>query len=142
MWYIHTCPSHSLYIQLEINFFTKKLDRRPSYISHFLVELKPNWKRNRLEPVSAIWFGVWFLGYDIFVFSFFGSGLVMNQFTCIYSIPANFTSKLSHVGDLFFDPGIYKKVLGSLQYATITRPNMEHAVNRVCQYMHSPTTLH
>ncbi|BBH02745.1 transposable element gene [Prunus dulcis] len=30
----------------------------------------------------------------------------------------------------------------ALQYLTITRPDLSYAVNQVCQFMHSPTTLH
>jgi histone deacetylase 1/2 len=29
-----------------------------------------------------------------------------------------------------------------LQYITLTRPDLAFAVNRVCQYLHAPTTVH
>jgi histone deacetylase 1/2 len=36
----------------------------------------------------------------------------------------------------------YRSVVGALQYLTLTRPDIAFAVNKVCQYLHSPTTIH
>ena len=36
----------------------------------------------------------------------------------------------------------YKSVVGDLQYLILTRPNISFAVNKVCQYLHAPTTAH
>lgn len=58
------------------------------------------------------------------------------------STPANAPSKLTSTGDPFSDPKLYRQVVGALQYTTITRPDITDAVNRVCQYMHSPTIQH
>ncbi|GJS47661.1 retrovirus-related pol polyprotein from transposon TNT 1-94 [Tanacetum coccineum] len=58
------------------------------------------------------------------------------------STPADPYSKLQKEGDPFSDPTLYRQVVGSLQYATNTRPDISYSVNRVCQYMHSPTNLH
>lgn len=33
------------------------------------------------------------------------------------------------------DPFLYRSVVGALQYATITRPDIAYAVNKVYQYM-------
>lgn len=41
--------------------------------------------------------------------------------------------------ELFEEPTYYRSLAGKLQYLTITRPNIQYAVNRVCQWMHSPT---
>jgi len=47
--------------------------------------------------------------------------------------------KLSKIGsDTFSDPSLYRSVVGSLQYATITRPEIAYSVNKVCQFMSSP----
>ncbi|KAL4565709.1 hypothetical protein LXL04_029812 [Taraxacum kok-saghyz] len=84
------------------------------------------------------------------------TGLVMSQEHYIHSIlertkmadakpistPADTSCRLVLDGDPFSDHKLYRQVIGSLQYATITRPDITYAVNRVCQYMHSPTTLH
>ena len=40
------------------------------------------------------------------------------------------------------DPTEYRKVVGSLQYLAFTRPDLSYAVNRLSQYMHTPTTDH
>uniref|UniRef100_A0A2N9HAK4 Reverse transcriptase Ty1/copia-type domain-containing protein n=1 Tax=Fagus sylvatica TaxID=28930 RepID=A0A2N9HAK4_FAGSY len=44
--------------------------------------------------------------------------------------------------DLLSDPTPYRSLVGALQYATFTRPDIAFAVNRVCQFMHQPSTLH
>jgi histone deacetylase 1/2 len=36
----------------------------------------------------------------------------------------------------------YRSIVGALQYITLTRPDLAFAVNRVCQYLHAPTTVH
>lgn len=58
------------------------------------------------------------------------------------STPADSQSRLTIDGDPFSDPRLYRQIVGSLQYATITRPDIAFAVNRVCQYMHKPTIIH
>jgi len=34
----------------------------------------------------------------------------------------------------------YRSIVGALQYLTLTRPDLSFAVNKVCQYLHTPTT--
>ncbi|XP_019157590.1 PREDICTED: uncharacterized protein LOC109154206 [Ipomoea nil] len=36
----------------------------------------------------------------------------------------------------------YRRIVGALQYLTITWPDLSYAVNRLCQFMHSPSTDH
>ena len=36
----------------------------------------------------------------------------------------------------------YRSLVGALQYLTLTRPDISFAVNRVCQFLHAPTTAH
>jgi histone deacetylase 1/2 len=36
----------------------------------------------------------------------------------------------------------YRSIVGGLQYLTLTRPDISYAVNRVCQYLHSPRDPH
>ncbi|KAD6795788.1 hypothetical protein E3N88_06684 [Mikania micrantha] len=40
------------------------------------------------------------------------------------------------------DPVKYRQIVGALQYATISHPDITFAVNKVCQFMHSPTENH
>jgi hypothetical protein len=36
----------------------------------------------------------------------------------------------------------YWSIVGALQYLTLTRPDLSFSVNKVCQFLHAPTTLH
>ncbi|KAI0489218.1 hypothetical protein KFK09_029060 [Dendrobium nobile] len=42
----------------------------------------------------------------------------------------------------FSDPQLYRKLAGSLQYLSITRPDIAFIANRICQHMHAPTEHH
>ena len=52
--------------------------------------------------------------------------------------------KLTKAGsDLFSDPSLYRSVVGSLQYTTITRPELSYVVvNKVFQFMANPMDSH
>jgi hypothetical protein len=55
------------------------------------------------------------------------------------------SEKLSaHHGDLLGpqDSSNYHNIVGGLQYLTLTRPDIVFALNKVCQFLHSPTTIH
>jgi histone deacetylase 1/2 len=59
------------------------------------------------------------------------------------STPMMSTCKLSKTGsDKFHDPSLNRSVVGSLQYATITRPEKDYAANKVCQFMSNPLESH
>lgn len=44
--------------------------------------------------------------------------------------------------EILQNPTEYRSLVGALQYLTRSRPEITYAVNQVCQFMHSPTTLH
>jgi hypothetical protein len=59
--------------------------------------------------------------------------------------PLSSSSKFSaHDGVLLSpeDATKYHIVIGALQYLTLTRPNISFSVNKVCQYLHAPISVH
>ncbi|KAF5472864.1 hypothetical protein F2P56_009535 [Juglans regia] len=49
---------------------------------------------------------------------------------------------LTRNGSPFLNRTLYRSFVGALQYLTITRPDIAHAVNSVSQFLHAPTTDH
>ena len=45
-------------------------------------------------------------------------------------------------GKPLFNPSLYKRLVGSLVYLTITRPNISYAVHQVSQYLSAPRSTH
>ncbi|KAF5481302.1 hypothetical protein F2P56_001967 [Juglans regia] len=45
-------------------------------------------------------------------------------------------------GTSSFDATKYRKVIGGLQYLSLTRPNISFVINKLSQFMHAPTTTH
>ncbi|KAG8493268.1 hypothetical protein CXB51_010719 [Gossypium anomalum] len=45
-------------------------------------------------------------------------------------------------GECLVDPTEFRSLAGALQYVVLTRPDIAYAVNRICQFMHNPTSLH
>ncbi|KAL8127329.1 hypothetical protein AgCh_014300 [Apium graveolens] len=59
------------------------------------------------------------------------------------STPMSTSMSLTVPHSLFHeDVSKYRSVVGALQYLTLTRPDISFAVNRVCQFMHSPKVEH
>lgn len=56
--------------------------------------------------------------------------------------PAAVTQTVSPSLEAFDNPTQYRRIVGALQYLTITRPDLSFSVNRLCQFMHSPTAEH
>jgi histone deacetylase 1/2 len=51
--------------------------------------------------------------------------------------------KLSKVGsNPVEDPTLFRSVVGALQYATLTRPDISYSVNKVCQFLANPLEDH
>lgn len=47
-----------------------------------------------------------------------------------------------HGGSPLQDPITYRSIVGALQYCTLMRPDISFAVNKACQFMHSPIETH
>lgn len=45
---------------------------------------------------------------------------------------------IAYGSDPVRDIQIYMSIVGALQYATITKPEITYSVNRVCQFMQTP----
>ncbi|XP_062118420.1 uncharacterized mitochondrial protein AtMg00810-like [Humulus lupulus] len=45
-------------------------------------------------------------------------------------------------GELLSDPTSFRSLVGALQYCTMTRPDISFAVNKLCQFLHAPTSVH
>ncbi|XP_057976061.1 uncharacterized mitochondrial protein AtMg00810-like [Malania oleifera] len=59
------------------------------------------------------------------------------------SSPMAASLKLSKFGSLDFDdPVLYRSLVGGLQYLNFTWPDISFAVNKLCQFMHSPKLPH
>ncbi|XP_019155769.1 PREDICTED: uncharacterized protein LOC109152517 [Ipomoea nil] len=56
--------------------------------------------------------------------------------------PATVTKPVTPSEELFENPTQYRRIVGALQYLTITRPDLAYVVNRLCQFMHSSTVDH
>jgi histone deacetylase 1/2 len=59
--------------------------------------------------------------------------------------PMSSVEKLSiHTGEKLgpVDATRYRSIVGALQYLTLTRPDISFSVNKVCQFLHAPTTSH
>ena len=59
--------------------------------------------------------------------------------------PLSSTDKLTLTEGEFLsseDSTNYRSIVGALQYLTLTRPDLSFSVNKVCQFLHAPTTSH
>jgi hypothetical protein len=55
------------------------------------------------------------------------------------------SEKLSLEGGILLgheDNTRYRSIVGALQYLTLTRLNISFSINKVCQFLHAPTTPH
>lgn len=56
--------------------------------------------------------------------------------------PSSVKAPLDPSDPLFPDVQLYRSLVGSLQYLTLTRPELAFPVNVVCQHMHQPKMSH
>jgi hypothetical protein len=61
----------------------------------------------------------------------------------VFDTFASLSSKLLLTSDTqYSDPTRYRQIVGALQYLIFTCPDICYAVNKVCQFMQSPTDDH
>ena len=58
------------------------------------------------------------------------------------STPMVVGQHLSGNGSPYANLTHFRSIVGALQYLTITRPDLAHSVNTMCQFMHAPTEEH
>ena len=120
----------------------------PPHIDRFITSLSQRFSIKDLGPLS------YFLGIEV-QRSSNGLHLSQNRYitdllqrmqmstTNSVSTPMcpNTTLSLAS-GMVMDDPTRYRMAVGSLQYLSLTRPDISFAVNKLSQYMHQPTTEH
>ena len=58
------------------------------------------------------------------------------------STPMTPNVQITNEGDLFEDPERYRRLVGKLNYLTVTRPDIAYSVSVLSPYMSSPTVSH
>lgn len=66
---------------------------------------------------------------------------MMDSKSVLTPLPTNPPLTL-HSGSALMDPTEYRAIVGSLQYLSLTRPEIAFTVNKLSQYMYRPTTDH
>ncbi|XP_050946540.1 uncharacterized mitochondrial protein AtMg00810-like [Cucumis melo] len=56
--------------------------------------------------------------------------------------PMSTSLDLYTIAPPFNDPSLYRRLVGSLQYLTFTRPDIAFSINRVSQFMHKLAVIH
>ncbi|XP_019086302.1 PREDICTED: uncharacterized protein LOC109126868 [Camelina sativa] len=115
-------------------------------LTHLLAELS---KQFRMKDLGRAHY---FLGIQL---QYFPDGMFMSQqkyaedlliaaqMENCASMPTPLPLELDKVPDQqteFPEPTYFRSLAGKLQYLTLTRPDIQFAVNYVCQKMHKPTT--
>lgn len=119
-----------------------------TFLTHFINTLATRFSIKDLGPLHH------FLGIEVLPTS---TGLFLSQHRHIQDLltqfrmdgakevatPLNSSVVLTPMdGSPTVDPTPYRKLVGSLQYLAFTRPDVSFAVNRLSQFMHSPTQTH
>ena len=120
----------------------------PSHVSKFIESLSQRFSLKDLDDLS------FFLGIEV---QQTVNGMHLTQTRYIADLLH--TTKMEHCkpiatpmcsstpltlfsGTPLHDPTEYRAVVGSLQYLSLTRPDISFPVNKMSQYMHKPTTEH
>lgn len=66
----------------------------------------------------------------------------MDKATSVKSPMATTCQLQINDGEPMADPNLYRRTVGALQYACLTRPDLAFAVNKLCQFLSAPTNTH
>jgi len=117
-------------------------------IGHLKQNLQASFHMKDLGPLK------YFLGLEVHTYS---SGIFLNQQKYTHDLiglaglqdspsvdtPMEVNVKYrSEEGDLLVDPTMFRQLVGSLNYLTITRPDISFAVQQVSQFLQTPRHLH
>lgn len=117
-------------------------------VFHIIDLLKTKFKLKHLGQVK------YFLGIEVQTSS---DGFVLNQQKYLLELlqktgmsqcqpcntPMAVNTKLSkYSGEVFSNPLLYRSTVGALQYLTLTMPDIAFCVNKLSQFLHSPTSEH
>ncbi|XP_016185858.1 uncharacterized protein LOC107627538 [Arachis ipaensis] len=82
-----------------------------------------------------------FLGIQKYVGEVLKKAGMVGCASCHTHLPS--TVKISALGgSSFYDPKLYRSIIGSLQYLTITRPEICYSVNKLSQFVQAPLDCH
>ncbi|GKB84552.1 putative RNA-directed DNA polymerase [Tanacetum coccineum] len=145
--FIYSCRDALLYILVYVDDIIITSNNKGT-ISNIICQLGSAFALKDLGPLN------YFLGIEIVLHV---SGILLSQKKYILELlqsaglsncnpvssPMVTSSSLSlDDNTAFSNPVKYRQVVGSLQYVTLSRPDIAFAVNKVCQYMHASTENH
>ncbi|XP_038976116.1 uncharacterized mitochondrial protein AtMg00810-like [Phoenix dactylifera] len=145
--FLFTCTSIHIYILIYVDDILLTGNNTDA-IADLLLRLQLRFKVKDLGNLSQ------FLGVQ-FVFSSHGISLHQQHYAKLIlqraglehckpvssPLPTKYATS-STDASLFPDAALYRRLAGSLQYLTITRPDLTFAVNYLCQFMHKPLISH
>jgi hypothetical protein len=144
--FVFRSSSHTILLLVYVDDIIVTSDH-PSHLSTLITKLSSEFAMKDLGPLN------YFLGVQV---SHFGGGLFLSQHKYAKEILAKASmtdckpigtplAQKHHLqleGGPLVDATNYRSIVGALQYLTLTRPDLTHAVNLVCQFMHQPGTTH
>ncbi|XP_019451717.1 PREDICTED: uncharacterized protein LOC109353811 [Lupinus angustifolius] len=146
--FIHTSSTYKLYILVYVDDIIVT-GSSPPHVKQVIIDLSHTFALKQLGPLD------YFL--EIEVKHRPNGSLFLSQTKYIKDLldRANLSSakssftpmasncKLTKHGTNFFeDPTFFRSIVGALQYATITRPDISYSVNKVCQFLEKPLVSH
>lgn len=145
--FVHSAPLGKVYILINVDDFIIT-GSNPAMVTSLIQQLSTTFSLKDLGNLN------YFLGVEVLHHS---HGLLLSQRQYILNLLSSVSmesakpvltptiSKYSNTKDSTLphdDPRKFRQVVGSLQYLSLTRPDIAFAVNRVCQHMHSPQQHH